>query len=141
MNIIKQEFASQFEANSNLFAENALLKEKVKTLETELKNITNVATKFEAECSQQDAEIERLKAELEHQKAIASAELDTIHKLGEDYRRALEEEQQHIREAKVEAVKEVGKRIMDSGYDRIVSATDVLDIVVDYVDKNEKGAD
>lgn len=84
------------------------------------------------------SEIEKLKAEVEHQKAIAEAMLDSLHKLGEDYRRALEEEHQHIREAKVEAVKEVGKRIMDSGYDGIVSATDVLDIVVDYVRECEE---
>ena len=131
---IKQEFASQFEANSNLFAENTLLKEKVKTLETELKNITNVATKFEAECSQQDAEIERLKAELEHQKAIASAELDSLHKLGDDYEKVLEDEQKHIREAKRKAVMRFCQQILDANYCRI-GVTDFIVCAINYICK------
>lgn len=38
-----------------------------------------------------EAEIKKLTAEVEHQKAIAEAMLDSLHKLGEDYSRALEE--------------------------------------------------
>lgn len=79
-----------------------------------------------------------LQAEIEKLKAIAEAELDTIHKLGEDYRRALEEEQQHIREAKVEAVKEIGKKIIDNCHKGIISAVDVFDIVVDYMKECEE---
>lgn len=83
-------------------------------------------------------EISKLKAEVEHQKAIAEAMLDSLHKLGEDYRRALEEEQQHIRLVKVETVKEIGKKIIDNCHKGVISAVDVLDIVVDYVKECEE---
>lgn len=50
---------------------------------------------------QQQKEIERLKA-------VADAELDTIHDIGEDYERVLEEEPILIQKAKAEAIKEFG---------------------------------
>lgn len=78
-------------------------------------------------------EIVKLKAEVAHQKAIAEAILDSLHKLGDDYAKALEDEQKHIREAKIEAVKEVGKMLIDNCHKGVVSATDILDIVVDYM--------
>ena len=78
-------------------------------------------------------EIERLKAEVEHQKAIAEVMLDSLHKLGDDYAKVLEDEQKHIQEAKIEAVKEVGKMLIDKCHDGIICAVDVLDIVFDYV--------
>ena len=132
-----------------LTAENELLNVKIERLEKELANSKAVATKLDDEVKQQDAEIERLKEtidgqdveimrlkhELDHQKAIASAELDSLHSLGDDYERALEDEQKHIREAKVEAVKEVGKMLMDKCHDGIICAVDVLDIVCDYMNE------
>lgn len=132
--------------------ENKLLKVKIERLENDIKVSKAVATKLEKEVEEQDAEIERLKAdieardsailwltkELDHQKAIASAELDSMHKLGDDYAKVLEEEQQHIREAKVEAVKEIGKKIIDNCHKGVISAADVLDIVVDYVKECEE---
>lgn len=48
--------------------------------------------------SKQDAEIKKLKA-------VADAELDTIHNLGEDYAKVLEEMQKVVEKAKVDAVK------------------------------------
>ena len=71
LNMVKQEYDLQFAANKHLLAENELLKEKIKRLEKELKVSREVATNFEAECNQQDAEIERLKAEVEKQKIKA----------------------------------------------------------------------
>lgn len=177
---IKQEFASQSEANSNLFAENGLLKEKIKTLETKVENITNVASEYEEEWNQQEAEIEnlkalveryaasaraislnlsafcdtnlpydemisdasrrasaeieKLKAEIKKLKAAAEAELDTIHDLGDDYERILKEETQHIREAKIEAAKELGRKLIDNSRRGVIGAADIVDIVFEYVE-------
>jgi hypothetical protein len=55
---------------------------------------------------QQQAEIERLQA-------VADAELDTIHDMGEDYERVLEEEPILIQKAKAEAIKEFAERLTD----------------------------
>ena len=108
----KNEYMAQFGINKNLLAEIERLKETI---------------------DGQDVEIMRLKDEIEHQKAIAEAELDSIHKLGDDYEKVLEDELKHIRWAKVEAVKEVGKLLIDKCHDGIICAVDVLDIVVDYM--------
>lgn len=115
-------------------AENDLLKKKIEILENDIKISKAVATKLEKEVEEQDAEIGKLKAEidardvaimrldhekdrlseeLDHQKAIASAELDSMHKLGDDYAKVLEDEQQHIREAKMEAVDKFRDALMD----------------------------
>lgn len=50
--------------------------------------------------------INRQNAEIEKLKAMADAELDTIHNLGDDYARVLEEMQKVVEKAKVDAVKE-----------------------------------
>ena len=52
-----------------------------------------------------------LKAEIERLKAVADAELDTIHDMGEDYERVLEEEPMLIQKAKSEAIKECAERL------------------------------
>lgn len=80
------------------------------------------------------AENEKLKAEIKKLKAAAEAELDTIHDLGDDYERVLEEESQHIREAKIEAVKELGKKLIDNSHRGVISAADIVDIVFEYVE-------
>ena len=85
------------------------------------------------------AEIEKLKAEIEKLKAAADAELDTIHNLGDDYERVLEEEAQHIREAKIEAVKELGNKLIDNCHKGVISAADIFDIVYGYVKKGGDG--
>lgn len=54
--------------------------------------------------SKQDAEIKKLKA-------VADAELDTIHNLGDDYTRVLEEMQKVVEKAKVDAIREFAKRL------------------------------
>lgn len=63
--------------------------------------------------------INRQKAEIEGLKAIADAELDTIHDLGEDYERMLEEEYELIEVTKIKAIDEFldkfDKRCLDSG--------------------------
>lgn len=83
-------------------------------------------------------EIEKLKAEVEHQKAMYEAVLDSLHRFGDDYGRILEEEQQHIKEAKIEVAKEIGRRIIDNIHKDVISVVDVLDIVVDYVRECEE---
>lgn len=55
--------------------------------------------------------INRLKAENERLQAVADAELDTIHDIGEDYERVLEEEPILIQKAKAEAVTEFAERL------------------------------
>lgn len=55
--------------------------------------------------------INRLKAENERLQAVADAELDTIHDMGEDYERVLEEEPMLIQKAKAEAIKEFAERL------------------------------
>ena len=55
--------------------------------------------------------INRQKAEIERLQAMVNAELDTIHKLGDDYERALEEEQERVKKAKAEAIKEFAERL------------------------------
>lgn len=82
-------------------------------------------------------EIEKLKAEVEHQKAIAEVMLDSLHKLGDDYAKVLEDEQKHIQDAKIEAVQEVGKKLIDKCYGGNVYVTDILVTVLDYM----KGGD
>lgn len=57
--------------------------------------------------------INRLKAEIERLQAVADAELDTIHDMGEDYERVLEEEPILIQKAKAEAIKEFAERLTD----------------------------
>jgi hypothetical protein len=52
----------------------------------------------------QNAEIERLQA-------MVDAELDTIHNLGDDYERVLEEENELVKTAKTEAIKEFVRRL------------------------------
>ena len=46
------------------------------------------------------------RAEIEKLQAMVSAELDTIHDLGDDYERVLEEEQEFVKKAKAEAIEE-----------------------------------
>ena len=55
--------------------------------------------------------INRYKADVEELKAVADAELDTIHDIGEDYERVLEEEPILIQKAKAEAIKEFAERL------------------------------
>lgn len=50
--------------------------------------------------------INRRNAEVERLQSIVNAELDTIHDLGDDYERALEEGQELVKTAKSEAIKE-----------------------------------
>lgn len=57
--------------------------------------------------------INRQEAEIEKLKAMVNAELDTIHSLGDDYERVLEEEPILIQKAKAEAVKEFAERVKD----------------------------
>ena len=137
-----------------LQAENKLLNEKIERLENDIKvskakccsldhEIAQLKTEMNFYRSEYDfqfeanqrliAEKERLTEELEHQKAIASAELDSKHKLGDDYAKVLEDEQKHIREAKIEAVKEFGKMLMDKCCYGVICAEDILETVVDYM--------
>jgi uncharacterized protein YoxC len=116
LNKIKQEYASQFEANQKLLAENERLK---------------------ADIGARDSAILWLTKEIDHQKAIASAELDSMHKLGDDYAKALEDEQKHIQDAKIEAVQEVAKKLIDKCYGGKVYVIDILVTVLDYM----KGGD
>lgn len=113
----KNEYMAQFGINKNLLAEIEKLKESI---------------------DGQDVEIMRLKEEIEKQKAIADAELDSLHSLGDDYAQALEEEQEHIRQAKIEAVRWFGKLLIGKCKRGCVDAADILDSVVEYV---ESGGD
>ena len=58
-----------------------------------------------------EGQIRELKAELKYQKAVSQAELDTVHDLGDDYERALEDEQLHIQSAKIEVLNRLTKRL------------------------------
>ena len=49
---------------------------------------------------------EQAMAEVERLKAVANAELDTIHALGDDYERALEAEQELVRTTRANAIHE-----------------------------------
>lgn len=74
------------------------------TLQKEVESYTNTI-------KQQQAEIERLKA-------VAVAELDTIHKLGDDFEILLETAEEHIaiishQKAEIERLKSVIKEILD----------------------------
>jgi translation elongation factor EF-G len=55
----------------------------------------------------QNAEVERLQA-------MVDAELDTIHDLGDDYERVLEEENELVKTAKTEAIKEFAERLKEN---------------------------
>ena len=72
--------------------------------------------------------INRQKAEIEMLQAVADAELDTIHKLGDDYERALEKTQELVKKAKAEAVKELQKRIHEKLHEAEMNG--VYDLVV-----------
>lgn len=70
-------------------------------------------------------EYNRQKAEIERLQALADAELDTIHKLGDDYESELEKEQ----EIRAETIKEFGKMLIDKAENGIVCAMDIVDYV------------
>lgn len=63
--------------------------------------------------------INRQQAEIERLKAMVDAELDTIHDLGDDYERVLEEECELIQKTRMEAIEEFldkfDKRCLDGG--------------------------
>lgn len=67
----------------------------------------------------------RQKAEIERLQAMVNAELDTIHKLGDDYESELEKEQ----EIRAETIKEFGKMLIDKAENGIVCAMDIVDYV------------
>jgi hypothetical protein len=74
----------------------------------------------------QNAEIERLQA-------MVDAELDTIHNLGDDYERVLEEENELVKTAKTEAIKEFAnliKRRLNSNTSRGAYLIDIVDNLV-----------
>ena len=75
-------------------------------MSTKQKLILDYINRLKAKAKEQQEEIERLKA-------VADAELDTIHDMGEDYERVLEEEPILIQKAKVEAIKEFAERLID----------------------------
>lgn len=86
--------------------------------------------------------INRLKAEIERLQAVADAELDTIHDIGEDYERVLEEEPILIQKVKVEAVKEFYEKFNSlfadfADYDtlHIYEIKDRLDLVKEMTKK------
>lgn len=60
--------------------------------------------------------INRKNAEIERLQAMVNAELDTIHDLGDDYERALEEEQELVKKARTEAIKEFAVRLKKKTY-------------------------
>ena len=70
-----------------------IFEETLKLLRQQQEKITELETAVQA-----------LKAEKEKLKAIAAAELDTIHALGEDYERLLEEQAEMVRKAEIESL-------------------------------------
>ena len=86
-----------------------------------------------------------LKAEIERLQAVADAELDTIHDMGEDYERVLEEEPILIQKAKAEAVKEFYEKFNSlfadfADYDtlHIYEIKDRLDLVKEMTENEGK---
>ena len=71
----------------------------------------NTINALEKQVDEQRAKIAKLQAELEHQTAIAKAEIDTVHDLGDDYERVLENERLHIQTAKIEALNTLTRRL------------------------------
>lgn len=55
--------------------------------------------------------VDRQNAEIKKLKAVADAELDTIHNLGDDYARVLEEMQKVVEKAKVDAIREYADKL------------------------------
>ena len=64
--------------------------------------------------------INRQKAEIERLQSMVDAELDTIHDLGDDYERVLEEENELVKTAKSEAIKEFAERLKEYTYDIVL---------------------
>ena len=73
--------------------------------------LIDIVAARDTQIREQRAYIEVLKAEIEHQKAVSQAELDTVHDLGNDYERALEDEQLHIQSAKIEVLDNLVRRL------------------------------
>lgn len=73
--------------------------------------LIDIVVARDTQIREQRAKIEELKAELKYQKAVSQAELDTVHDLGDDYERALEDEQLHIQSAKIEVLNRLTKRL------------------------------
>ena len=61
-----------------------------------------------------DTSLQLAKAEIKRLQAVADAELDSIHSLGEDYERLLEDQAELIRKAKEEAMNEVAEKLREN---------------------------
>lgn len=84
----------------------------------------------------------RQQAEVEKLKAMVNAELDTIHSLGDDCERVLEEEQDLVKNAKAEAIREFAERLKEEkvwdadtrcGYVQVVDVGDIENLVEEMV--------
>lgn len=55
--------------------------------------------------------LQMAKAEIKRLQALADAELDSIHALGDDYERLLEEESELVEKARIEAINEFAEKL------------------------------
>ena len=55
--------------------------------------------------------LQMAKAEIKRLQALADAELDSIHSLGDDYERLLKEESELVEKARIEAINEFAERV------------------------------
>lgn len=61
-----------------------------------------------------DTSLQLAKAEIKRLQAVADAELDSIHALGDDYERLLDEQAELILKAKEEAINEFAERVYEN---------------------------
>ena len=79
----------------------------IKRLKTQSNGYRNKAQAQKGELARLYKQVAEQKAEIERLQAVVDAELDTIHKLGDDYERLQEEEKEFVKTAKAEAIKEL----------------------------------
>ena len=61
-----------------------------------------------------DTSLQLAKAEIKRLQAVADAELDSIHALGDDYERLLEEESELVEKARIGAINEFAERVYEN---------------------------
>ena len=61
-----------------------------------------------------DTSLQLAKAEIKRLRALADAELDSIHALGDDYERLLEEESELVEKAMIEAINEFAEKLREN---------------------------
>ena len=82
--------------------------------------------------NRKDNLIKRITIDNKHLKSIVDAELDTIHALGDDYKKVLEEEPKHIQNAKIKVITDFAERLNEKATRTIFRERKYVDTIDVY---------